>query len=114
MVMSLPQDIEVIAHLDARLEVPDTFLQKMTIRRVRASILQRLRAEWWLVKKAMSTDVILYFGNMPPLFKLRGWAIVFLQNRYVVEDVSMSGFSLKSKLMLMVERVLALLQNGKC
>lgn len=101
----VPGDLEVIAQLDARMKTPDKLSQKMTIRRVQPSILQRLRAEWWLAKHSMPNDLILCFGNLPPLFKLLGWTAVFVQNRYLVDDVGLNNFPLKTRLRLEVERL---------
>ncbi len=52
-----------------------------------------------------STDRVLCFGNLPPLFPLKCKVMVFLQNRYLVESVSLTGFSLKTRFRLSIERL---------
>ena len=47
---------------------------------------------------------IIFFSNLPPIFKLKAKVTLFLQNRYLVDDFPLSGFNLKSKLRLVIER----------
>ncbi|MDP3192348.1 glycosyltransferase [Rhodoferax sp.] len=84
---------------------PDNLPQNLEVKRVKPSIWQRLRAEWWLAQNARLQDTILCFGNLPPLFGLRGHVLVFLQNRYLVDDVKLDGFPLKTRLRLWIERL---------
>jgi len=100
----VPDELEVIAQLDTRMNVPDKLSKKITIRRIYASILQRLQAEWWLSQHVQVQDTILCFGNLPPMFRLRGHVVVFVQNRYLIDDIELGGFSLKARLRLCVER----------
>lgn len=105
LLMAMPAHIEVMAQLDSRAKPPPALTKNLTIKYVVASLRQRLRAEWWLAKHAMSSDLILCFGNLPPMFKLRGHTVVFVQNRYLIDDVSLENFPLKVRLRLGVERL---------
>jgi glycosyltransferase involved in cell wall biosynthesis len=66
--------------------------------------MQRLLAEWWLVRATSSEDVILSFGNLPPLFWSPSRVIVLIQNRYLIDNVSLMGFPYKVRLRLKIER----------
>lgn len=93
------------ALLDERLIVPQETLHAITVIRITPSILGRLAGERRLRDRARNTDAILCFGNLPPLFKLRGRVTVFLQNRYLVEGRELDGFPFRAKLRLTVERL---------
>jgi len=94
----------VSAQLDARVELPPGLADNLKIRLVRPSVLQRLRAEWWLAKTMRPQDAVLCFGNLPPLFRTAGRVIVLLQNRYLIDAVSLKSFPLKTRLRLQAER----------
>jgi glycosyltransferase involved in cell wall biosynthesis len=48
---------------------------------------------------------ILCFGNLPPLFATFDRCAVFVQNRYLVDDVSLRGFRILPRLRLMIDRI---------
>ena len=92
------------ATLDIRLQpVSDSFWVGR-VNWVAPSILQRLNSEWWLSRHVQSNDVVLCFGNLPPLFRHCGRVIVFVQNRYLVESLSLHGHSVSVKLRIYIER----------
>ena len=93
------------ALLDQRLEIPAELTQKLSITRVVPTITGRLAGEWALRRVVGDTDRILCFGNLPPLFRIKGRCIVFLQNRYLVEPSGIEGFPLRVQLRLMIERL---------
>lgn len=102
---AVPGHVKALAQLDSRMTLPDNLPENLTTKFVEPSIQQRLRAEWWLAQNAQLQDTILCFGNLPPLFRLRGHVLVFLQNRYLVDDVKLRGFALKTRLRLWIERL---------
>jgi len=102
---NLPADRDVYLALDSRLPLPKEKLKIAHMRQVTTSIFERLKAEKWLADSVESGDLVLCFGNLPPLFKLRGHVMVFVQNRYLVDSVKLKGFSLKTKIRLWVERL---------
>lgn len=97
--------LRVTAILDSRMDVSEGMPDDLLIRRVKPTILHRLWAEWRLSKKVKAGDVVLCFGNLPPLFRLHGKISLFLQNRYIVEKVSLAGFPLKTSLRISIERL---------
>ena len=101
---ALPKDREILAQLDSRMALPADIPENLKIRFVEPSILQRLLAEWWLAKHVKSGDLVICFGSLTPLFKLRGYTTVFVQNRYLIEKKRLVGFPLKTRLRLSFER----------
>lgn len=103
---ALPEHVNVVALLDARMSTPQNMLGKANVqtRRVKPSVMERLKAEWWLRKNVTAGDIVFCFGNLPPIFRLPAKTIVFVQNRYLIEQVSLSHFSLRTRLRLVVER----------
>ena len=95
----------VRAILDERLTLPDGLIDGITEIRVRPSLLGRLAGEWTLRSLAKETDTVLCFGNLPPLFKAKGRVVVFLQNRYLIDKVSLEGFSFVARMRILIERV---------
>ncbi len=96
---------ETILLLDSRMPVPNGMPSNIQIRRVQPSVIKRFKAEQWLGDNVRAGDVVLCFGNLPPLFKLKGRAVVFLQNRYLIDDVQLNGFPLRVRLRLVMERL---------
>jgi len=98
--------------VDSRLEVPEELCRAMTVIQISPTILGRLAGEWTLRRLAQASDTVLCFGNLPPLFRMKGRGIVFLQNRYLVEERDLEGFPLRVKLRLMIERLWLRLFNA--
>jgi len=93
-----------VALLDQRLEIPKKLRDDLSITWVAPTISGRLAGERALRKLARDSDKVLCFGNLPPLFKIRGRVVVFLQNQYLVDQSRLVGFAPRVKLRLMVER----------
>lgn len=102
---AVPKTTHTMAQLDRRMAVSSPLPENLTVEFVKPSILQRLRAEWRLAQNSQPHDVILCFGNLPPLFKLAGRVQVFLQNRYLIDDVPLCNFPLKTRIRLWMERL---------
>ena len=102
---SLPADIDLLMSLDNRMHLPVSGLKNVRINRVAPSIVDRIRAERWLAANVEPGDLVLCFGNLPPLFKLTGRVMVFAQNRFLVDAVSLRDFSLKVRLRIGLERI---------
>ena len=104
-IKNLPGGVRLFLSLDDRLPLTNIIPEDACVKRVRPSILNRLLAEISLAKNALSNDVVFCFGNLPPLFKLRSRVVVYVQNRYLIDDVNLEGFLFKIKLRLMTERI---------
>ena len=102
---NLPVNMTVIAVLDSRMALPKEVAESTVIKRVRPTVLERVKAEKWLADNAGVNDTTLCFGNLPPLFKLRGRVVVFLQNRYLIDGLPLSRFARGVRARLMIERM---------
>ncbi len=100
----LPDSVKVQVLLDRRMQLPEGLPESIRIKRVSPSIIARFKAEQWLSKNVYSGDVVLSFGNLPPLFKSHGRIVVFVQNRYLVDYVSLDDLTLREKVRISIER----------
>jgi len=91
--------------LDARMSTSVAMPVGAQLIQVRPTVLHRLQAEWWLGRHVRAGDTVLCFGNLPPLFKLGGRTIVFVQNKYLLQASNLAGFPWKTRLRLTVERL---------
>ena len=97
---------DIAATIDSRMELPPDLSFIKTIKRVKPTIWHRLMAEIGLMKAVNPDDLVLCFGNLPPMFKLVCSTSVFLQNRYLVDpDAPMSELVLRDRIRIIVERV---------
>jgi glycosyltransferase involved in cell wall biosynthesis len=104
LLMNLPNSLEVVVHVDSRMQIPNTIQSNLVVVPFKRSIFQRLLAEWLLYTRVSHSDIVLCFGNLPPLFRLCAHTFVFLQNRYLIEKVDISDFHLKDRCRLHFER----------
>lgn len=91
-------------HLDVRAKGILEFPLDVIKYHVKPSILSRFLAEWRLWRNVTINDIVLCFNGLPPLFHLSGQAVVFVQNRILVEQGSLFEYPIKTKLRLLVER----------
>lgn len=101
---SMPDKLEIRMTADERLVLPHNSLPDNKIKRVTPSISGRYGAEKWLRDNVEAGDYVLCFGNLPPIYSLRGHVAVFIQNRLLIDDVKLDEFSLKNRLRMIVER----------
>lgn len=104
-IKNLPVGVKYNLSLDSRMPLPKNMGESVQIKRFRPSLFQRFLAELWLARNVLSNDIVLCFGNLPPLFHLSGFVVVFVQNRYLIDDVNLGNFPLKTRLRLQVERL---------
>lgn len=97
-------DHDYVLALDARMPLSLKLRSNILVRRIQPSIFQRLMAEVWLFRNARDGDRVLCFGNLPPLFRLKAFTSVFLQNRYLIDRVGLRGFSVWARLRITFER----------
>lgn len=96
---------EFVWCLDNRMTIPMDMPHNVRVKRVKPSIARRLDAERWLAQNVAPDDMVLCFGNLPPLFKLHGHTAVFVQNRYLIDDGKLNELPLRVRWRLAVERL---------
>lgn len=104
LINSLWDGLTCILILDQRLHAACQLPENVAIYRVAPSIAGRLRAEKRLRAIAGLHDVVLCFGNLPPLYRLKASVFVFLQNRYLVGSAPLAGFNMATRLRIFIER----------
>lgn len=100
-----PIDSQFVAWIDVRAGERLVLPLNSKIFWVRPSFLSRLKAEVSLAFGNHSAEPVLFFHNLPPLLPVKGEIIVFMQNRILIEETSLSNFSLRTRLRLILERV---------
>lgn len=103
-IRSLPVSVSTVLVADDRLELPGEIPENIQVKKVLPSIFHRTMAERWLRTHVKKQDTVLCMGNLPPLFQSKGRVVVFLQNRYLIDDVNLNGFPLRSRLRIDIER----------
>lgn len=99
-----PNDSQIVAWIDIRARERLVLPLNTKIFWIRPSFLSRLKAEISLAFGSHPAEPVLFFHNLPPLLPVNGEVIVFLQNRILIEDSSLSNFSLRTRLRLIFER----------
>lgn len=107
--LAAPKLLIKSAQLDHRVKEKLQLPKNMMTHYVNKSIFSRLFIEWRLWRFVKATDVVLCFHGLPPLFRLRGQVVVFLQNKILVNQDPITGYPLYIKIRLLIER--KLLQN---
>jgi len=90
--------------VDARMNL-DGIQSTQSVIKVAPTILSRFKSQLWLRASVEPDDNVLCFGNLPPLFKVKGRVIVFVQNKYVIDKSPLKNFPLKTKIRLVLERL---------
>jgi len=85
--------------------LPDAMSSHVNIRKIKPTLVNRLGAELWLARHAHKEDVVLCFGNLPPLFKLRARTVVFLQNRYLIDRSENLDLPFRVRIRLALEKL---------
>lgn len=113
---SVPKDITVTASVDARVMLSIDVPSNILIEFVKPSLLARFLAEIKLLLRTGASDRVFCFGNLPPLFHLKGKVFVYIQNRYLIDKKApIKVLPNKLRIRIIVERAwLILLQyNAK-
>ncbi len=77
----------------------------ITVKYVKHSFSARIMNEFYLRNISKSTNKMLLFGNMPPLFSLKCETVLYMQNAYIINRVSLSGFGIKPRIRIIIERI---------
>lgn len=78
---------------------------KFSCQYVKPNLLDRFKSELSIKKLSSVKSKNLFFTNLPPLFKLRGKTVLFIQNAILLSFSLDAGYSLKVKLRHLLERI---------
>lgn len=105
LIQAIPSEQETLLNLDERMPISNGLGPNVSVKRSSPTVVHRWLAEKWLADNATKEDVVLCLGNLQPLFRLRAYTVVFVQNRYLIDDVKMQGFTRRTRLRLTAERL---------
>lgn len=91
--------------VDERFKLPDQLAPDVEVVRVRPSVVDRLRADAEVARRAKQCDILLCLGNLPPIRRAPCKTIVYLQNRYLIGNAALKGIPIAERFRLMVERL---------
>lgn len=94
----------VVLNVDSRMPLPERIAASLEVRRIKKSVFSRLCAEIWLFRHAERDDDVLCFGNLPPLLRVKAFTSVFVQNRYLIDDVGLGDLKVLARLRIVLER----------
>lgn len=97
--------IKILLVVDSRMVLPEDFPSSITIKKVNGTILGRLLAEFSLKMTAQREDIVLCFGNLPPLFRLPSMVITYVQNRFLIDSESIKYLSPRTRLRINFEKI---------
>ena len=104
--LEMPYEKKTIFLLDTRLDLSKvTFGKNVHTRLISPSIRSRILSELWLCRATTTNDTILCFANLPLLFNVKAKVVVFLQNRFLIDNNTLTGFKFFVKLRIFVERL---------
>jgi hypothetical protein len=90
--------------VDERLPLPDQMADGVEVFRVRPSIAGRLGADAAIARTAQPNDILLCLGNLPPIHRPPCRAVVFVQNRYLLDKTAIRSMPVAARIRLMLER----------
>ena len=95
---------DYMAVLDERFGWRAKFRHPLNIVLVRPTLKDRLEAEWHLKTHVGAGSTVLCFGNLPPLFRLKGKVYLYLQNRFLLGGESLADWPWYARARLTLER----------
>lgn len=91
--------------VDERFNLPDHVAEGVEVVRVYPGVTSRLRADAEIARRAQQDDILLCFGNLPPIHQPSCRTVVFLQNRYLIDKTATKGLQIGTRIRLMLERI---------
>lgn len=105
LISALPADNAGFITLDERFQCPDNIPRNMIKESFPGTFAGRFAAERYIAKQAQAGDILICFGNLPPLWKSPAEVVVLLHQPYLAEKISLKGFSLWPRLRMTIERL---------
>ena len=100
------ENISCNAIVDEKFEISKGFcFVNWNIQAIKSSFIYRVTSEKKLAINLQSNDQVLFFSNLPPMFKNKAFTTLFLQNKYIIDKYSLEGFSLKAKIRISIQRL---------
>jgi len=101
---AIPDDVDLMLLVDKRIALDNNASKEIHIKYIKPSIISRIASERWLSKNVKPDDYVLCLGNLPPLFKVKGRVVLFIQNLHMGKRIKINGFGFYMKLRILIER----------
>ena len=95
--------INFVFYVDSRFESHTLKQSNVIIKIIKKK--QRFLVYSFINKEAQKNDIVIYLTNLPPIFKHKCKTILVLSNRFIIDNYTLSGFSIKTKLRINAERL---------
>ena len=102
----MPVDRKCLFHINANMDGDLCANSKHDIRSFTSGLYARFLSEINLLKQSKKEDLVICFGSLPPLFWLKGNIFIFVQNKLVVDNISISSFTFRVKTSIQVQRII--------
>ena len=99
---SFPEN-KFIIYVDKRFKIPNIFKNNIIFLKIPKT--RRWRVPLLIQNKISSNDIVIYLTNLPPLIRHKCKTILVQSNRFVIENSPLSGFKIKTKIRIHVERI---------
>ena len=101
----IPADQDSIILIKESVRVNLNLSDQIYLKSYRNSLISRIYIEYWLFRNVNCDDLVLCFGNLPPLFKLKGKVFTYLQNRYLVDKSAIFYLKKSKRLLLALQKL---------
>lgn len=102
--------ITFIVYVDYRLKFNSYFEGNVIIKKIKKY--QRFLVYFYIESSAKENDIVIYLNNIPPVLKHKCKTFLVQSNRFVIDKFSLSGFSFKTKIRIIAERLFFLMNKG--
>jgi len=99
-------ELRLVCFVDERAKGLINYHSNHEIQYIKPTILARAKAELDLLRRVTRDDMVLAFGNLPPVFPLRGKVFLLIQNRFLVDNLTcLRHLSVRATLRNIAERL---------
>jgi glycosyltransferase involved in cell wall biosynthesis len=102
----MPADHKFLFHINDNMNGNLYTGSKHEMKSFGSSLYARVLSEIILLKRAKKEDVVIFFGNLPPLFSTKGKIFIFVQNKLVVDESPLGSFPFKTKISIQIQRAI--------
>lgn len=99
-------DINFFFNINSKIEGNLHADSKHELKYFSSTLFSRFFSEISLFRLTKKKDVVICFGNLPPLLKPKGQVFIFVQNKLLVDKTSLSPFPFRVKVSIQVQRII--------
>tara|TARA_E500000178_G_C17004007_1_gene747192 strand:+ start:1213 stop:2247 length:1035 start_codon:yes stop_codon:yes gene_type:complete len=91
--VNFPKNLPLILFLDIRISKLINIPENAKVFWINPNLFSRILFEWKLFRITTENTILLSFTSLPPLFRNKGYVIVFHQNSILLQDTTLKVFS---------------------